>query len=169
MNKICFVLDCHYSNYTSRLKTTSLKNFLDLKLYEHDIHFLISTNSPDDFKEYNNKNNVQVFDIEELRSDNKTSLTYELFPEDPTGIYPSKFPWNIERFILKKAGELGFNIVVNLDSDVVFDDRFDGEFIINLLKNSFEENTVMTNQAIFIYEKDSLNEIFSYHNKICIF
>ena len=52
MNKICFVLDTHYPNYTKRLKTTSLKNYIDLNLQEFGIHFLISTNRPQDFEEY---------------------------------------------------------------------------------------------------------------------
>jgi len=164
MNKICFVLDCHYSNYTNRLKTTSLKNFIDLKLNEYGVHFLISTNQPEDFKDFESEY-IKIFDINELRKDNEVSLTYELLPDDPTGIYPSRFPWNIERFILKKAGELGFNIVINLDSDVIIDERFTSEYIIQHIENSFVENTVMTNQALFSYEENSTNEIFNLHNR----
>jgi hypothetical protein len=91
MNKICFVLDTHYPNYTKRLKTTSLKNYIDLNLQEFGIHFLISTNRPQDFEEYKSEY-IHIFDINELRKDNEISLKYEIFPEDPTGIYPAKFP-----------------------------------------------------------------------------
>jgi hypothetical protein len=69
MNKICFVLDTHYPNYTKRLKTTSLKNYIDLNLQEFGIHFLISTNRPQDFEEYKSEY-IHIFDINELRKDN---------------------------------------------------------------------------------------------------
>ena len=164
MNKICFVLDTHYPNYTKRLKTTSLKNYIDLNLQEFEIHFLISTNRPQDFEEYKS-DYIHIFDIDELRKDNETSLKYEIFPEDPTGIYPAKFPWNVERFILRKASEMGFNYVINLDSDVIFDGRYSGLDIKNELERDFEENTVSTNQAIFTYEKNSQSEVFYLHNK----
>jgi hypothetical protein len=164
MNKICFVLDTHYPNYTKRLKTTSLKNYIDLNLQEFGIHFLISTNRPQDFEEYKSEY-IHIFDIDQLRKDNETSLKYENLPEDPTGIYPTGFPWNIERFILKKAAEMGFNYIINLDSDVVFDERYSGLDIKNELDRVFEENTIATNQAIFIYEKNSQSEIFHLHNK----
>ena len=148
MNKICFVLDTHYPNYTKRLKTTSLKNYIDLNLQEFGIHFLISTNRPQDFEEYKSEY-IHIFDINELRKDNEISLKYEIFPEDPTGIYPAKFPWNVERFILRKAAEMGFNYIINLDSDVIFDERYSGLNIKNELDSIFEENTVSTNQAIY--------------------
>jgi hypothetical protein len=164
MNKICFVLDTHYPNYTNRLKRTSLKSFIDLELEKFGIHFFISTNRPDDFKEYIS-DNIHIFDIYELRKNNDISLKYEILPENPSGIYPSGFPWNLERFILKKAADMGFNYIINLDSDVVFDERYTGLEIKNLLENLFEENTICTNQAIFTYEVNSQSEIFYLHNK----
>jgi len=166
MNKICFVLDTHYPNYTSRLKTTSLKSFIDLELDVHGFGFLISTNRPEDFQsdKYTNRN-IHVFDIDKLRENNKTSLQCELLPDDPVGLYPSKFPWNLERLILKKAGEMGYNIVINLDSDVVIDNRFDALYIKKYLNDIYEENTVMTNQAIFVYEEQSTREEFHLHEK----
>ena len=51
MNRICFVLDTHYPNYTKRLKTTSLKNYFDCGLNEKGVGFIITTNRPDDFEE----------------------------------------------------------------------------------------------------------------------
>jgi hypothetical protein len=42
MNKICFVLDSHYPNYTKRLLENIVKSFIDLKLYEYNIGLLIS-------------------------------------------------------------------------------------------------------------------------------
>lgn len=156
-------MDTHYPNYTKRLKETSLKNFLDLRLFEHDIHFFISTNRPQDFIDYQSEF-VHIYDINELRKDYPVSIQNEILPIDPKGIYPSKFPWNIERFILKKVSDLGFNYVINLDSDVVMDTRLSGEEIRRQLDSNFEENVISTNQAIFQYEENSTNEIFHLHN-----
>jgi hypothetical protein len=164
MNKICFVLDTHYPNYTSRLKKTSLKDYIECHLYEKGIGFIITTNRVEDFKEYSNFG-IHVYDINEIRKNNPISLKYEILPEDPTGIYPSKFPWNLERFALKKAAELGYNVVINLDSDVIFNTTHDAITFIDFINNIYEENTIITNQAIFKYEKGSLNEIFHLHEK----
>lgn len=162
MNKICFVLDTHYPNYTNRLKTTSLKNYFDYGLNDKGVGFIITTNRPSDFDEYKEKG-VLIYDINKIRGED--SLKYEVLPEDPTGIYPSRFPWNLERFGLKIAGELGYNIIVNLDSDVVFNTNHDGENFVDFINNIYEENCVLTNQAIFKYEKGSLNEVFYLHEK----
>jgi hypothetical protein len=162
MNRICFVLDTHYPNYTSRLKTTSLQQYFEYGLNDKEVGFIITTNRPDDFLEYEKKG-VKVYNIDEIRDQN--SLNYEILPENPTGIYPSKFPWNLERFGLRKAAELGYNVVINLDSDVVFNHPYDGENFVNLINNLFEENCVVTNQAIFMYEKGSKNEVFHLHDR----
>ena len=162
MNKICFVLDTHYPNYTKRLKTTSLKDYFEYGLNEMGIGFIITTNRPYDFEEYKEKG-VLVYDINEIRD--KDSLKYELLPENPIGIYPSRFPWNLERFGLKIAAELGYNIVINLDSDVVFNTKHDAISFVVFINKIYQENTIITNQAIFKYEKDSLNEVFYLHKK----
>lgn len=162
MNRICFVLDTHYPNYTKRLKSTSLKDYFEYGLNEMGIGFVITTNRPSDFDEYKEKG-ILIYDINEIRS--KESLKYEILPEDPTGIYPSRFPWNLERFGLKIASELGYNIVINLDSDVLFNTKNDAIGFVNLINNIYEENTIVTNQAIFKYEKGSTNEIFHLHEK----
>ena len=162
MNKICFVLDTHYPNYTKRLKTTILKDYIDYDLKSLGVGFIITTNRPFDFDEYKDKG-ILIYDINSIRDE--SSLMYEILPEDPTGIYPSKFPWNIERFGLKIAGELGYNVVINLDSDVAFNNKNYILDFINQIDSIYEENTVVTNQAIFKYEKGSLNEIFYLHDK----
>lgn len=164
MNKICFVADCHYPNYTKRLKGNMLKSFHDLNLGDLDFGFLISTNRPQDFDQ-NYHENVKIFDIDYLRRDYPISLEYEILPADPTGLYPSKFPWNIERFILKKAGELGYNYVINFDSDVVLNFINSGDHLLEVLNSSFSKNTLATNQGLFHYSKGSLNEIFHLHDK----
>jgi hypothetical protein len=156
------VLDTHYPNYTKRLKSTSLKDYFEYGLNEMGIGFVITTNRPSDFDEYKEKG-ILIYDINEIRS--KESLKYEILPEDPTGIYPSRFPWNLERFGLKIASELGYNIVINLDSDVLFNTKNDAIGFVNLINNIYEENTIVTNQAIFKYEKGSTNEIFHLHEK----
>ena len=58
---------------------------------------------------------------------------------------------------------IGLNYIINLDSDVIFDERYTGLEIKNLLENIFEGNTICTNQAIFTYEVNSQSEIFYLH------
>ena len=164
MNKICFVLDSHYPNYTKRLRDNILKSFIDLKLYNYDFGLLISTNRPYDFSDIVCPN-FYVYDIDELRKNSEFSIKYEILPINPQGIYPSKFPWNLERFILKKAGELGYNYVINLDSDVVLNYVTTGEQLYELLNRLYVENTLATNQALFYYTEESQNEIFYLHKK----
>jgi hypothetical protein len=163
-HKICFVVDTHYPNYTARLKSSSLKQYIDLNLAERGIDFLISTNRPQDFKEYN-QSGITVYDIDELRKNNQVSLDLELLPEDPTGIYPGRFPWNMERFVLKQAGTLGYNIVINIDADVVIHPTCDGDYLENHLNKIYEPNTLFTNQALFYYEEGSTREVFSQHDQ----
>jgi hypothetical protein len=161
MNKICFVLDTHYTNYVNRLKTTILKDYVENDMYNQGIGFIITTNMSEEFDEYK-EYGILIYDINEIRDND--SHQFELLPKNPVGIYPSKFPWNLERFALKIAGELGYNIVINLDSDVKFNNQYDIKNFLNYINEIYEENTVVTNQAIFTYEKNSLNEIFYLHN-----
>lgn len=164
MNKICFVLDSHYLNYTKRLRNNILKSFLELNLSEYGFGLLISTNRPQDFDDIVNPS-IKIFDIDELRKDYPISLKYEILPDNPHGLYPSRFPWNIERFILRKAGEMGYNFVINLDSDVVLNYVNSGEQLIELLNSLYKENVLATNQALYHYTKNSQNEIFHLHDK----
>lgn len=161
--KVCLVADCHYPNYTKRLKSNLIQTFLDFELDKKGVHFLVSTNRPEDFDDINNPN-IHIFDINKIREDFPVSLEYEVLPEDPSGIYPSRFPWNLERFLLLKASEMGFNYVVNFDSDVVTRAR-NGEDLMTYFENNFFPNHVMTNQAMMTYQKGSLNEIFHLHDK----
>jgi len=161
--KICFVADCHYPNYTQRLKSNLIKTFLDFGLDKNGLHFLISTNRPQDFEDIQNEN-IHVFDVDELRKDYPVSKEFEILPEDPTGIYPSRFPWNLERFLLKKASDMGFNYIINFDSDVVTR-AVSAEQLMKYFENNFYPNHVMTNQALMTYTKGSTNEIFHLHDR----
>ena len=164
MNKICLISDSHYPNYTKRLKSNMLSLYENFGLGDLGIGFLISTNRPQDFNE-NYHENVKIFDIDELRKDYPISLSHEILPEDPTGLYPGRFPWNLERFILRKAGELGYNYVINFDSDVVLNMISSGQHFLDVLNSSYKENTLATNQALYYYTKGSQNEIFHLHDK----
>lgn len=164
MNKICLVFDCHYPNYTKRLSENILKSFIEYKLDEHGFGLLISTNRPSDFDGYENEK-IKIFDIDELRKNYPVSVEFEQLPENPSGLYPSRFPWNLERFIVRKAGEMGYNYVINLDSDVVFNYVNSGEHLKEILESVYEENTLATNQALYHYEKGTQNEIFHLHDK----
>lgn len=157
-------MDSHYPNYVKRLKENILNSFLELKLSNYGFGLLISTNSPQYFGGLTDEN-IKIFDINELRKDFPVSLEYEILPENPNGIYPSKFPWNLERFILKKAGELGYNYIINLDSDVILHKIDSGERLLEILNSIYEENVLATNQSLYNYVKNTQNEIFHLHDK----
>jgi len=163
--KICFASDVHYPNYTKRIQEATLKCFLDTELYEYDIHYYISTNRPKDLEHYNNVNNVKVFDINELRSKNVVSQKFELLPDNPVGIYPGKYPWNLRRFVIEKAAKVEFDYIIYVDADTILNGNITGEQIVNELKSKYQENKVKSNAAIFEYEENSTAEHFAQHKK----
>lgn len=163
--KICFALDCHYENYVNLLKNGILRQFIDLDLQSDGISFFISTNRPNLFNKYTLNNNIHIYHIDDLRSNNQVSLQYEVLPSDPTGIYPSKFPWNLERLIVKKAAQEGHNYIISLDSDVKITSD-DKQSFLSSIRNTFENtNCIMTNQSLFIYKNRSPGEVFELHDK----
>jgi hypothetical protein len=163
--KICFATEVTYPNYVNRIKKSSLKNFLDKKLNELGIYYYISTNLPNNFEEYYENNNIKIFDIDFLRRDNLESKKYELFPEDPTGLYPSKYPWNSRRFIIEQAAKDGFNYIIYIDADTVFRPGINQIEFFTQIASKFEPNTVKTNSTIFKYSNRAPEDVFNYHDK----
>jgi hypothetical protein len=163
--KICFASDVHYPNYTKRIQESALKCFLDTELYNYDIHYYVSTNRPKDLENHNNKNNVKIFDIDELRKNNYKSIQYELLPENPSGLYPAKYPWNLRRFIIERAANDGFDYIIYVDADLMFRDGIDGKTIKEILVSKYEPNKLKSNVTIFHYSPDSTSEVFGLHNQ----
>ena len=147
--KICFATDVNYPNYTKRIQTSSLKFFIDKKLYDYDISYYISTNMVEDLIHLDGINNVKIFDNSELRKNNLSSLEFEKLPEDPNGIYPSKYPWNIRRFVIEQAANDGFNYIIYIDSDTILKENIESDEIYNQIISKFENNHVKTNNSIF--------------------
>ena len=162
--KICFATDVNYPNYTKRIQTSSLKFFIDKKLYDYDISYYISTNMVEDLIHLDGINNVKIFDNSELRKNNLSSLEFEKLPEDPNGIYPSKYPWNIRRFVIEQAANDGFNYIIYIDSDTILKENIESDEIYNQIISKFENNHVKTNNSIFEYSKESNAEHFSQHS-----
>ena len=162
--KICFATEVTYPNYVNRIKKSSLKCFFDKQLDKFDVHYYISTNLPNNFNEYSENKNIKVFDIDELRFNNDESKTFELFPEDPTGLYPSKYPWNSRRFIIEKAAKDGFNYIIYIDADTVFVENLSPQDFFNQLVSNFEPNTVKTNSTIFRYKNRAPEDVFNFHD-----
>lgn len=162
--KICFATEVTYPNYVNRIKKSSLKWFLETGMDKKDISYYISTNLPNEFKEYSDNDSIKVFDVESLRENHPISKQYELFPEDPTGIYPARYPWNMRRFIIEKAALDGFNYVVYIDADNMVQAGFDSENIYEILRRNFEPNTVQTNSTIFRYEGRKPDDVFQHHD-----
>lgn len=160
----CFASEAHYPNYTKRIKTNSLKAYLDLELDKQDIPYYISTNRPQDFDEYKDNKMVRICDVNELRKDVPESFTYELYPEDPTGIYAARYPWNMRRFLVRQAGLDGYSGCYLFDADSVNHINIDKDNIIPHIESFYEPKVVGTNQAIFKYEPGTKFEVFKYHD-----
>jgi hypothetical protein len=161
--KLCFLSEANYPNYVKRVKDFNIKRYLELDL---DIPFYISTNFKSEFKEYENHPYIKVFDIEELRKNDEVSKKNEPLPEDPTGIYPARYPWNLRRFILRKAAEDGYNALYFLECDTKIKDGMDKNEIIESMISLYEPNTVKTSSARFVYKNRHPNqELFYYHPK----
>lgn len=162
--KICFATEVTYPNYVNRIKVSSLKDFLDKKLYDFEISYYISTNIPNEFSEYESNKFIKVFDVEKLRENDINSKELELLPEDPTGLYPARYPWNLRRFIIEQAAKDGFDYILYVDADNQFHIHLTGEQIFNELKHKYEPNTVKTNSAIFRYSNKAPDDVFNFHN-----
>lgn len=159
--RTCFLSEANYSNYAKRIKEFNIKKYLELGL---DVPFYISTNVIDEFEEYKNHPLIRVFDINELRKNNINSLKNELLPEDPTGLYPSRYPWNLRRFILRKAVEDGFNALHFLECDTRIKNHLSKEDIESILPTLYSPNTVKTSSARFVYKhRHPSQELFYYH------
>jgi hypothetical protein len=163
--KICFATEVTYPNYVNRIKLSSLKGFLEKKLYDFDISYYISTNLPNEFKEYESYDFIKIFDVESLRSEHPDSQRLELLPEDPRGLYPARYPWNLRRFIIEKAAMDGFDYVLYVDADNEFHGHLTGNDIYNQIVARHEPNTVKTNSAIFRYVNKTPHDVFNYHNE----
>jgi hypothetical protein len=161
MNKFCFLSEANYSNYAKRIQEYSIPRFLNLNL---DIFFYISTNCVHLFSKYIDHPQIKIFDIEELRKNNKKSIQNELLPEDPAGLYPAKYPWNLRRFILEQAihdGHLGlFFIECDTKIHPFIENKYELFQIMNAL---YEPNTVKTSSARFCYTNRAPAGVFDNH------
>ena len=163
-NKFCLLSEAHYPNYVKRIQQYSIPRFLELDL---DIPFYISTNFKNLFEEkYLNHKYIKVYDIEELRKDNIKSQKYELLPPDPTGLYPARYPWNLRRFILEKAANDGYLGLCFIECDTKIHPGIENKHsLIQHLDTLFENNTVKTSSARFVYANRSPSCVFDSHSK----
>lgn len=162
--KICFATEANYLNYTKRVKKYNIERFLRLGL--ENVPFYISTNLKKEFQEYESHELIKVFDINELRKDNVKSQTHELLPEDPTGLYPARYPWNLRRFIIRKAAEDGFDAVFFLECDTKVSENIDKDKLLNCLYNLYEPDTVKTSSSRFVYKtRHPGQELFHLHEE----
>lgn len=148
--KICFATEANYLNYTNRVKKYNIDRFLRLGL--ENIPFYVSTNLKNEFKEFEGHNIIRVHDVNELRKNNEKSLKYEPLPENPKGLYPAYYPWNLRRFIIRKAAEDGYDAVFFLECDTKVSEHVDKSRLMEMLEKLYEPNTVKTSSSRFVYK-----------------
>ncbi len=167
MNKFCFATEATYPNYTKRIKENILGDYLHLELDKKNVPFIVSTNRPEDFGEFKDHPTVKIFHIDDLRKDAPESLEYELLPENPAGIYPSRYPFNTRRFTLKKAAELGCNSCYYFEADIKVNRglNFTSESFFNFLNDIYAPNTLTTNTTIFRYKNLKPDDVFNFHDQ----
>lgn len=165
--KYPFVLavEATYPNYIKRSKTNCIKSYLALELDKQNVPLYILTNDINEYAEYRDISAIKVFDVNEIRIDFPESLAYETYPEDPTGIYPAKYPFNVRRFLVRQAGLDGFCGCYCVDADVVLHPSVDKSSVLKYLEGLYEPKTLSTNAAIFRYEPGSRAEVFQYHSR----
>ena len=149
IDKFCFLSEANYPNYVKRIKEFNIKRFLELDL---NVPFYITTNLKEEFKEYDNHPLIRIFDINDLRSYNSKSLINEPLPEDPIGLYPARYPWNLRRFIMRKATEDGYTALCFLECDTKIHDSVNKEQLKGMLERLYEPNTVKTSAGRFVYK-----------------
>jgi hypothetical protein len=161
--KFCLLSEANYPNYANRVQKYSIPRFLELNL---NIPFYISTNCIDLFKEYENHPLIKVYDIEQLRSNNAKSKLYEELPEDPTGLYPARYPWNLRRFILEQAIKDGYTGLFFIECDTKIHPHITNEEdLLKRMSSLYEANTVKTSSARFIYANRSPAGVFDSHQQ----
>jgi len=161
IDKFCFLTECNYLNYVNRFKEFNLKRYLELNL---EIPFYISTNLPELFSEYKDNPNIKVFNIEDLRKENISSQKNEILPENPKGIYPAKYPWNLRRFILNKAHKDGYLGLFFIECDTRIHHSINKSELYNSMIKLYEPNTIKTSSSRFVYKNRHPNqELFYYH------
>lgn len=159
--KFCFLSEVNYPNYVKRFKDYNLKRYLELQI---NIPYYISTNLRHEFKEYENHPLIRVFDIEELRMNDIKSIKNEPLPDDPSGLYPAKYPWGLRRHILKKASEDGYLGLFFIECDTKVRDGISREVLIKEMNSLYEPNTVKTSSARFVYkDRYPTQELFYFH------
>jgi hypothetical protein len=160
-SKFCFLTEANYPNYIKRFKEFNLKRYLELNL---DIPYYISTTDPSEFLEFEGNKNIKVFHIDELRKEDEISKKNEPLPEDPKGLYPAKYPWNLRRFILNKAAQDGFLGLFFLECDTRISDKITKSELHDFMVKLYEPKTVKTSSARFVYKNRHPNqELFYYH------
>lgn len=162
---ISFATEVTYHNYCNRLKLSILKHYIDSSLSDFGIKYHISTNIPEEFVEYSDNPNINVYHIDDLRKNTEDSFLYENLPEDPTGLYPARYPWNLRRYIIKQAAISGSNYVIYLDADNIFTPTDGPNHLYKILLDNYEPNIVSTNQCIFRYENKAPGDVFEHHEK----
>lgn len=160
INNFCLVSEANYLNYVKRIKQYSLQRYLELDL---NIPFYISTNLPSEFREFDNHPFVRVFDINHLRRHNIKSINNEILPTEPKDLYPNKYPWNLRRFILRKAAEDGYLGLIFTECDTKISDFIDKKTILDEFIFLYEENTVKTSTKIFDYDSMETDDMFVNH------
>lgn len=160
---ISFATEVTYPNYCHRLKASILKYYLDLGLDKLNIKYHISTNMPDLFSEFADHDKIFVYHIDDLRADSAESKELELLPDDPAGLYPSKYPWNLRRYIIRQAAQSGSNYVIYLDADNVINSHSATDVLQQLI-SVYEPNIVSTNQCIFKYANKAPGDVFEHHD-----
>jgi hypothetical protein len=164
-SKYCIAVEATYPNYIKRSKTNVISSYLNLELDKQDISLYILTNDVNEYKEYSNNSKIKLFDVNEIRKDVPESLQYELYPEDPIGIYPRLYPFNVRRFLVRQAGLDGYCGCYCVDADVVAHPSISKEMVINHMNNLYEPKVLGTNAAVFRYEPGSRAEVFQFHDK----
>lgn len=163
LSKFCLAVDCMYPNYVKRFKNFNLKQYLDLDL---NIPYYIQTNMPNEFSEYEDHPLIRVFDIEDLRSSDSESIKNEPLPENPKGLYPALYPWNLRRFILRKAIEDGYLGIFAIECDTRTRAAMNKDQVLQSFVNLYTPNTVKTSSARFVYKnRHPSAELFYYHPK----
>lgn len=155
---ICISAEAMYKNYTDQIKVKLLNPIIESKMLGKAFKILVSTNLPEEFREYSNKDGIHILDIRTAMSD--ISKKFEALPSNSEPkLYPQKYPWNLERFAIKEASIFSNN-VLHLDTDVECHDlELLYEKLLNLKKGKF----IYTNQGIYEYE-ENVPDRFEYHS-----
>lgn len=144
--KVCLATCVHYEKYLNQFKIKLLRSYLESNI---PFPLYVDTNMSHAVGKHPN---VHVFDTSSLQ-DPQSRILEEL-PLSPP--YYNHYKWNLRRFIIKRAAQDGYNIILYSDVDaILLSDNLEERVMAE-----YKENCFKSASYIWEYQQVPENSVF---------